>query len=79
MANTISKHELPLVKYLKQQIDATLMKIKELEKGIQILNDGDDTFTLAVSEVIDSKLNDISELELILTWLDTKLTQSLQN
>ena len=81
MANTISNHETQLLDYLTNQIGNTLGFIKREEKSLEILTEGDLTFTEAVDEVIQSKLNDISVYKFRLIWLESQITQikSLNN
>ena len=75
MANTISNHETQLTTYLVNQVSDTLHKIKMIEKSLDILTEGDDTFSQAVDEVIQHKINDMSVLKFRLVWLQSQLTQ----
>jgi hypothetical protein len=73
MAQTISNHETQLLDYLTKQIGNTLGFIKREEKSLEILTEGDLTFTEAVDEVIQSKLNDISVYKFRLIWLQSQM------
>jgi hypothetical protein len=73
MAQTISNHETQLLDYLTNQIGNTLGFIKREEKSLEILTEGDLTFTEAVDEVIQSKLNDISVYKFRLIWLQSQM------
>ena len=81
MANTISNHETQLLDYLTNQIGNTLGFIKREENSLEILTDGDLTFTEAVDEVIQSKLNDISVYKFRVIWLQSQIKKikSLNN
>jgi len=81
MANTISNHETQLLDYLTNQIGNTLGFIKREENSLEILTDGDLTFTEAVDEVIQSKLNDISVYKFRVIWLQSQMKKikSLNN
>jgi hypothetical protein len=73
MANTISNHETQLLDYLTNQIGNTLGFIKRQEKSLEILTDGDGTFTEAVDEVIQQILNNISVYKFRLIWLQSQV------
>ena len=73
MEKTISNHETQLLDYLTNQIGNTLGFIKRQEKSLEILTDGDGTFTEAVDEVIQQILNNISVYKFRLIWLQSQV------
>ena len=75
METKISNHEKQLINYLTNQAADTLDEIKLIEKSLDILTDGDDTFTQAVDDIIQMKIKDMSVLKFRLSWLQSQLTQ----
>jgi hypothetical protein len=75
MANTITNPETHLLNYLTNQIGNTLTLIKEQEKSLDILTDGDDEFTDAIDEVIQSKLTDLTVYKFRMIWLQSQVKQ----
>ena len=75
METKISNHEQQLVNYLTNQAADTLDELKLIEKSLENLTDGDDTFTQAVDDIIQLKINDMSVLKFRLSWLQSQLTQ----
>ena len=75
METKISNHEQQLVNYLTNQAADTLDELKLIEKSLENLTDGDDTFTQAVDDIIQLKINDMSVLRFRLGWLQSQLTQ----
>ena len=75
METKISNHEQQLVNYLTNQAADTLDELKLIEKSLENLTDGDDTFTQAVDDIIQLKIKDMSVLRFRLGWLQSQLTQ----
>ena len=73
METKITNHEQQLLDYLSDQVINTQGFIKREEKSLEILTEGDLTFTEAVDEVIHSKLNDISVYKFRLIWLQSQI------
>ena len=69
----VNQNEVQLVKYLENQIVETMGFIKETERSIEILTEGDSEFSIAMDEVIQSKLDDIKSYEFRLKWLQSQL------
>ena len=73
VGNIISNHEKQLINYLTNQAADTLDKIKLIEKSLDILTEGDDTFAQAVDDIIQMKIKDMSVLKFRLAWLQSQL------
>ena len=73
VGNIISNHEKQLINYLTNQISDTLHNIKTIEKSLDILTEGDDTFAQAIDDIIQMKIKDMSVLKFRLGWLESQL------
>jgi len=73
VGNIISNHEKQLINYLTNQAADTLDEIKLIEKSLDILTEGDDTFAQAVDDIIQMKIKDMSVLKFRLAWLQSQL------
>jgi hypothetical protein len=73
VGNIISNHEKQLINYLTNQAADTLDEIKLMEKSLENLTEGDDTFTKVLDDIIQMKINDMSVLKFRLAWLQSQL------
>ena len=73
METKISNHEQQLINYLTNQAADTLHNIKTIEKSLDILTEGDDTFAQAIDDIIQMKIKDMSVLKFRLGWLESQL------
>ena len=73
VGNIISNHEKQLINYLTNQAADTLDEIKLMEKSLENLTEGDDTFTKVLDDIIQMKINDMSVLKFRLGWLESQL------
>jgi hypothetical protein len=73
VGNIISNHEKQLINYLTNQISDTLHETRMIEKSLDILTEGDDTFAQAIDDIIQMKIKDMSVLKFRLGWLESQL------
>ena len=69
----ISNHEQQLINYLTNQTADTLDEIKLIEKSLENLTEGDDTFTKVLDDIIQMKIKDMNVLKFRLAWIQQQI------